>query len=285
MSHHHGHTHHGDTKNLMVAFLLNLSFTILEIVGGLLTNSVAILSDAVHDLGDTFSLGLAWYFQKLSKKERDDLHTFGYRRYSIIGALVNGTILFLGCIFIFFETIPRLIEPEAVHPKGMLALSIIGIAVNGIAVFRLRKGHSINERVVSLHLLEDVLGWIAVFIGSIVILIWDIRIIDPILSLCITVYILFNIYKNLRSALKVILQQTPENVDLNQIYALLYEQKYISHVDDLRIWSMDGEFNVMTVNITIEDNIDLEEVLELQKKLHSDLEEKNIHHATIELIK
>lgn len=269
----------------MVAFLLNLSFTIIEVVGGILTNSVAILSDAVHDFGDTFSLGLAWYFQKVSKKERDAKFSYGYKRYSVLGALINGVVLFVGCIYIFFETIPRLIEPEDVDPMGMLYLSILGIIVNSIAVIRLRKGHSLNERVVSLHLLEDVLGWVAVLIGSIVILVWDVKIIDPILSLGIALYILFNIYKNLKSALKVILQHTPDNVDYNTVHAFIADQEFVQGVHDLHIWSLDGEYNVMSVNISVNEGLSIQEILTLKEKLKHDLEEYNVHHSTIELVK
>lgn len=284
MGHTHGHNGHSDTKNLMVAFLLNFSFTIIEIVGGILTNSVAILSDAVHDLGDTFSLGLAWYFQRISKRDRDVKFSYGYKRYSVLGALVNGVILFFGCIYIFIETIPRLIEPEDVDPKGMLILSVLGITVNAIAVLRLRKGKSLNERVVSLHLLEDVLGWVAVLVGSIVILIWDVKIIDPILSLAIALYILFNIYKNLRSALKVILQHTPDNVDYFKVQSFIADQTFVKNVHDLHIWSLDGDYNVMSVNISVNEGLSIQEILVLKEKLKHDLETFHVHHSTIELV-
>ncbi len=152
MAHKHGISSNS-TKNIKAAFFLNLAFTIVEIVGGFMTNSVAIFSDAIHDLGDSLSLGLAWYFQKISQKDRDDDYSYGYRRFSVIGALINTVVLFFGCIFILWETIPRLIHPEEVDPKGMIILSIIGIIINGAAVFNLKKGTSLNEKVVSLHLL------------------------------------------------------------------------------------------------------------------------------------
>jgi cobalt-zinc-cadmium efflux system protein len=282
MGHYHGHNHNSDTKNIAVAFLLNLSFTIIEIIGGLFTNSVAILSDAVHDLGDTFSLGLAWYFQKVSKRDRNTQFSYGYKRYSLLGALINGVILFAGCIFIFIETIPRLMNPEEVDPIGMMLLSILGIIINSAAVLRLKKGTSLNERVVYLHLLEDVLGWVAVFIGSIVILIWDIRIIDPILSITIALYILFNIYKNLRSTLKIILQQTPDNVNFEQVQTFLLSKDQIDAVQDLHIWSLDGEYNVMSVNIEMNNSMPLTDAVKLKDDLKKELIAFKIHHATIE---
>ncbi|MFZ9027426.1 MAG: cation diffusion facilitator family transporter [Crocinitomicaceae bacterium] len=282
MGHHHGHNHNSDTKNLAIAFLLNLSFTIIEIIGGFFTNSVAILSDAIHDLGDTFSLGLAWYFQKISKRERTSEFSYGYKRYSVLGALINGLILFAGCIFIFTETIPRLMHPEDVDPFGMMFLSILGIVINSLAVLRLKKGTSLNERVVYLHLLEDVLGWVAVFIGAIVILIWDLKIIDPILSIAIALYILFNIYKNLKSTLKVILQQTPDNVDFEKVQAFLRSKEQFISVQDLHVWSLDGEYNIMTVNIKVNDSIPLSDATKLKDALKKELLKFNIHHATIE---
>lgn len=155
--HHHQH-HHSDVKNIKVAFFLNVTFTIVEIIGGFFTNSIAILSDAVHDLGDSLSLGMAWYFQKKAKNGSDKLFSYGYKRFSLLGAIINSIVLIVGSIFILTEAIPRLFHPEQAEVKGMFLLAILGLIVNGAAVLRLKKGHSINEKVVSLHLLEDVLG-------------------------------------------------------------------------------------------------------------------------------
>ena len=283
MSHKHGVSEIGQTKNVRVAFFLNLSFTIVEIFGGLFTNSVAILSDAVHDLGDTFSLGLAWYFEKKSQCEEDEVFSYGYKRYSILGALINTVVLLVGCSFIIWETIPRLIHPEQVEPKGMIVLALLGIVVNGLAVLQLKKGKSLNEKVVSLHLLEDVLGWVAVLIGSIVMMIWDIPIIDPILSLLIALYILFNIYKNIKSALEVILQKIPSSVDLKQIKLYLNSNKDIEHFYDIHIWSLDGNYNVMTINIHLSKEISLDKIPGTLQKIHDELKPLNIHHCTIEI--
>ncbi len=198
--HHHGHEghHHHHTGNIKVAFWLNLTFCILEFAGGLFTNSVAILSDALHDLGDSFSLGLAWYFQKISQRKRDKLFSYGYKRFSLLGALINSMILLIGSVFIVREAIPRILHPETSNAQGMIIFALIGIAVNGAAVLRLKKGSSINERVISLHLIEDVLGWVAVLIAAVVMLFVDVPVLDPLLSLLITGYILYNVVKNLK---------------------------------------------------------------------------------------
>src|SRR5690606_15018619 len=168
MGHGHGHHHHhhesgasGSSRNIAVAFALNTAFALIEIVGGLYTNSMAILSDAVHDLGDSLSLGFAWYFERKSRRERDERYTYGYRRFSLLVAFINATILLVSSIFIIRESVLRLFEPEPPDAQGMAILAIIGVAVNGYALLRLRKGESVNERVVALHFVEDVLGWVA----------------------------------------------------------------------------------------------------------------------------
>ena len=188
--HHHGHHHQHDTKNISTAFFLNLAFTIIEIIGGLMTNSVAIMSDALHDLGDSLSLGLAWYFQKVAKKGRDKTFSYGYKRFSVLGAMINAIVLVVGSVFILQETIPRLWQPETPNVQGMFWLAILGIVVNGAAVLKLQKGTSLNEKVISLHLLEDVLGWAAVLVGSVLMYFFDLPIIDPLLSIGIAIFIL-----------------------------------------------------------------------------------------------
>ena len=192
--HHHGHHHHHDTENISTAFFLNLAFTIIEIIGGLMTNSVSIMSDALHDLGDSLSLGLAWYFQKVAKKGRDKTFSYGYKRFSVLGAMINAIVLVIGSVFILQESIPRLWQPETPNAQGMFWLAILGILVNGAAVLKLKKGTSLNEKVISLHLLEDVLGWAAVLIGSVLMYFFDLPIIDPLLSIGIAFFILTNVF-------------------------------------------------------------------------------------------
>ena len=200
MAHHHNHGHHHATGNIKVAFFLNLSFTIIELIGGFYTNSLAIMSDAVHDLGDSLSLGLSWYFQKVSNKKATTNFSYGFARFSLLGAIINSVVLTVGSIFIISEAIPRIISPEVSDAVGMMWFAILGIIVNGVAVLRLKRGTSINERVVALHLLEDVLGWVAVLIASIVMQFWDLPILDPILSLLIAAYVLFNVFKNIKES-------------------------------------------------------------------------------------
>jgi len=180
MEHSHTHSHeHKAVANLKMAFWLNAVFALIEIAGGIFTNSIAILSDAFHDLGDSVALGLAWYFQRYSTKKRDDIYTYGYKRFSLVGASISAIILLVGSVIIIFKAVPRLINPEPVHTQGMMYLAIVGILVNGLAMARLKTGQSQNEKVISIHLLEDVLGWVAVLLASIVMKFYDIPILDP----------------------------------------------------------------------------------------------------------
>lgn len=283
-SHSHAHTHdHAAGSNIKVAFFLNLFFSVIEIVGGIFTNSVAILSDALHDLGDSFSLALAWYFQKLSKKKRDVKFSYGYKRFSLLGALINSLVLLLGSFFVISESVKRLMEPEQAHAKGMLILAIFGIAINGLAFLRLKKGTSLNERAVGLHLLEDVLGWIAVLIGSIIMMFWNVPILDPILSLAIACYILLNIYRNLRDTMRVILQGTPDNVDMAEIERAIDTTQGVESLHDLHIWTMDGEYNILSVHIVVKPNLDKSAIIKLKADTREELKRLNIQHATIEI--
>lgn len=281
-SHGHNHDHSKDVKNIKVAFFLNFSFTLIEIVGGILTNSIAILSDAVHDFGDSLSLGLAWYFQKLAKKGKTKSFSYGYKRFSLIGAVINSIVLIVGSIFILYEAIPRIFSPQETHAAGMFWLAIFGVIVNGAAVFRLRKGSSINEKVVSLHLLEDVLGWLAVLVGSVVMYFFDLPIIDPILSIGIACFVLFNVFRNMRQTLRIILQGIPNDIDTEHIVEHIEELDNVENVHDLHVWSMDGEYNVLTAHIALKNAVPMEKIAEMKVQIHSLLTEENIQHATLE---
>ncbi|MCG8574243.1 MAG: cation diffusion facilitator family transporter [Flavobacteriales bacterium] len=287
--HHSGHDHHkdhsdnSDLKNISVAFFLNFAFTLVEIVGGFFTNSVAILADAIHDLGDSLSLGLAWYFQRLSKKGSDHKYSYGYKRFSVLGALINSMVLLLGSAFILIETIPRLWAPEESNAKGMILLAVLGILVNGAAFFRLKKGESLNEKVVSLHLLEDVLGWVAVLIGGIAMLIWDIPILDPILSLLISGYILFNVFRNLKKAVKIIMQGSPSQEALLAVKTYFDTHPKIIGHHDLHLWTMDGIYHILTVHLIISKETYHEDISELKKEIRAELKtQNNIEHPTLE---
>jgi len=288
--HHHGHDHehddqhiHGISSNLKIAFFLNLTFTVIEFIGGAITNSMAILSDAVHDLGDTFAIGSALFLERYSEKGRSKKFTFGYKRFSPLAALINSVILLAGSIIIIYETIPRLLQPEAVDAQGMLYLAILGVLMNGAAVFRLKKGKSsLNQRAVMLHLLEDVLGWTAVLVGSVVMLFTDLPVIDPILSLGIAAFILWNTVRNLKSVLSVFLQATPENVDIEEVNRELEKIPEVISVHDTHVWSMDGNYHILTTHLVLKENKSLHEIAAIRAAATGVLKKNHIEHATIQ---
>ncbi len=280
MGHEHHHNH--ESGNLKVAFFLNLGFTIIEIIGGLLTNSLAILSDALHDLGDSLSLGLSWYFQELSNKGSTKKFSYGFARFSILGAIINSIVLVVGSIFILIRAIPEVMSPEPVNAKGMLLISILGILVNGAAVLRLEKGHSMNEKVVSLHLIEDVLGWAAVLIGSVIMIFLDVPWVDPLLSILISIYILYNVYRNLKESLVIILQGAPQNISIETIHQRLEDISEVCGVHDCHVWSMDGEYNVLTIHLQLTEDFRISELRDLKKRIQDKLKHESIDHITVE---
>jgi len=279
MGHEH---HHEEVKNIKVAFFLNLFFTLLEIVGGFFTNSMAILSDAVHDFGDCMSLGLAWYFQKVSGKGSDSSYSYGYKRFSLMGAVINSIVLIVGSIFILSAAIPRIFHPEKTQAAGMFFLAIVGVLVNGIAFIRLKKGSSLNEKVVSLHFLEDVLGWVSILVGAVIMYFFNAPFIDPILSVGIACFVLFNVFKNIRQTLHIILQGIPADIDIDELSAELQQFKGIEDIHDLHVWSVDGNYNILTVHVVMNKALESDKITELKGKIRNSLKQKGIQHATIE---
>ena len=286
MGHDHGHRHgqsEHKNKGLTLAFILNLSFTIVEIIGGFLTNSVAILSDAIHDLGDSVALGLAWYFERIGRRGRDRRHSYGYKRYHLLGSIINALVLVAGSVLVITEAVRRLSSPEPVHAKGMILLAVLGIIMNGIAFRKLDVGHSHNVEVVRLHLLEDILGWVAVLLGAIAMLIWDIPVLDPVLSLLIAVFILWQVLKRLRESVRLVMQGVPPDIDLDAVSRLLTSYQEVSGVHDLHLWSMDGAYHILTVHVTLSSELDLQGQAVLKGAMRQALHGLGIAHATLEL--
>jgi cobalt-zinc-cadmium efflux system protein len=282
--HHHGHAHaHGTTGNIKVAFFLNLLFTLIEIAGGLFTNSVAILSDALHDLGDSLSLGLAWYFQKLSGRSRDALFSYGYRRFSLLGAVINSLVLVIGSVFVLQEAIPRLFNPEATDARGMFGLAVLGVVFNGAAILRLKKGHTLNERAIALHLMEDVLGWVAVLIASLVMLFADIPVLDPALSVLITGYVLFNVYRNLRNCFRILLQAVPDNVRIAQVRERIASLTHVADIHDVHLWTLDGEYNILTIHLRLKEVDQFTHAVLVKERVKKALADLPIQHITVEV--
>jgi cobalt-zinc-cadmium efflux system protein len=284
MSQNHSHHHeHKATSNLKMAFWLNALFALIEIAGGIFTNSIAILSDAFHDLGDSVALGLAWYFQRISTKKRDDIYTYGYKRYSLLGASLSAVILLIGSVIIILKAVPRLIVPEAVHTQGMMYLAIVGIIINGLAMIRLKNGHSQNEKVISIHLLEDVLGWVAVLVASIVMKFYDIPILDPLLSLCITAFILFRVFGNMRQTFRIFMQATPSDEQVDHFRLQLATISGIIDLHDMHFWTMDGSYNIASLHVSVDPKLNFAETEIIKQEVRSYLKKEGFAHITIEI--
>jgi cobalt-zinc-cadmium efflux system protein len=281
--HGHHHHHHGQTgKNLAVAFWMNTAFAIIELVGGILTNSVAILSDALHDFGDSLALGSAWFFERKAQQRRNETYTYGYKRFSLVGAIINAVVLSVGSVFILIEAVERLFNPTQPETTGMIFLALLGIAVNGVALLRLRQGKSISEKIISLHFIEDVLGWVAVLIGSIVMKFTYAPIIDPILSILIAAFIIFNIYRNMKGAFQIILQGVPHGISEDLVKKELSKFPQIESTHDLHLWTMDGNYNILTTHIVLHQPMELLEIEKLKSDIKSGLKTIHVEHATIE---
>lgn len=279
-SHHH---HHPPSDRIGWAFFLNAGFTIIEFIGGLLTNSTAIMADAVHDLGDSLSIGSAYVLDRLSKKDPDEVCTYGYRRMSLFGALINSIILVIGSAWVLLESVPRLFSPEMPMAEGMLALAVLGITVNGFAARKLSGGNSMNEKVLNWHLLEDVLGWAAVLIVSIVLMFVEWPILDPLLAVIFTTFILFNIYKHFKETLKIFFQAVPESLLTNKINLELMKITDIAGIHHEPSWSLDGEHHVYTAHLLLHEALNAAEQHALKKRIADKLAPFSLTHTTIEL--
>ncbi|MBX2986665.1 MAG: cation transporter [Bdellovibrionaceae bacterium] len=292
--HHHGHSHGhshdhapgsggGAMGRLGLVFALNLGFAILEVFGGFWTDSVAILSDALHDFGDAFAIGLTVVLERLSLRSSDKRYSYGYRRYSAAAALITGLVLALGSAWILSESVPRLWQPQAPHADGMLILAFLGVGVNGFAMWRVSKGTSLSEKMILWHLLEDVLGWVAVLIGAVVIKLTGWVQIDALLGCGIAIWILFNVLRNLRGVLSVFLQEVPSAVDFEALESKVRAVPGVCELHHSHLWSMDGDRHVFTAHLVVDASLSVAAVAELKKKVKTLLREDGVVEATLEV--
>lgn len=265
-------------RNILIAFILNLAFSILELLGGLFTNSVAILSDSVHDLGDALSVGLSYILERKSKKGTDKSHSYGYLRYSVLGSVITTSILVISSVLVIVGAIHRIIQPEPVDYSGMIVLAIVGVVLNSIAAFVTHDKGSLNQKAINLHMLEDVLGWIVVLIGAIIMNFTNISIIDPIMSIGVALFILYNALKNLRSVLDIFLEKTPDGIDLSEIKHELLKIKGVSGVHHIHVRSIDGYNNYATLHVVVSKYSH-----DLKEEIKHELEHLGIGHSTVEL--
>ncbi|MDD3810087.1 MAG: cation diffusion facilitator family transporter [Erysipelotrichaceae bacterium] len=277
----HDHDHQG--RDLKVAFLLNFTFTIIELFGGMMTNSMAVFSDALHDLGDSLSLAVAWGLEKYAHKAPDYRYSYGYARFSLLGALINSLILIFGSLAIIYNSFMRLKEPAPVDPLGMIFLAVLGIAVNGLATWRLHKGESLNEKVVSWHLIEDVLGWVVVLIGSVVMYYSDLAIIDPLLSLGITIFVMVNVVFKLLAVLRIFLEGVPLEYSIASLKDELERFNQVINAHHIHLWSLEGKSILASFHLVVADDTASDSIIDLKKQIRKELQEKGIEHITIEI--
>jgi len=279
---HHHHHHHGDeSKNIAVAFWLNFSFSLIELVGGLLTNSVAILADAMHDFGDSMAIAFAWGAAKVAGKAPNQRYSYGYRRWSLLSALVNSLILVAGSLWILVEAVPRLWQPVLPHAPGMMALAVVGVLVNGAAVMKLRLGKTQNEQVLTWHLLEDVFGWVAVLLGSVLIYLTGWAVIDPLLSIGFTLFILLNVWRNLRRTFGLFLQISPDPAMAMELETELKALDFVADVHHLHLWSLDGEKHVLTAHLVLTAT-EHQDIMAYKQQIRDLLQPYQLQHTTIE---
>ena len=265
-------------KNILIAFLLNFSFAIIEFIGGALTGSVAIASDAIHDLGDAMSIGLAYFLEKKSKEKPDEEYTYGYARYSVLGSFITTMILIVGSFFVIYHAIQRLFYPEVINYDGMIIFAIIGVIVNIAAAYVTREGDSLNQKAVNLHMIEDVLGWVVVLVGAVVIKFTKFYAIDSIMSLLVAGFILYNAMKNLNSVLNLFLEKSPDSIKIDEIKSHLLELEDVEDVHHIHFWSLDGNNHFITMHVVTQGEADI-----VKENIRTKLKELGICHATLEL--
>ena len=266
-------------RNILVAFLLNLAMSLFELFGGIFTNSVAIISDAVHDFGDSISIGISYFLEKKSKKKPDNKYTYGYTRYSILGAFITNTILITGSVLVVVNAVERIINPIEINYNGMIVFAVFGALINFIAAYFTKDGDSLNQKAVNLHMLEDVLGWIVVLIGAIAMKFTSINVIDSILSIGVAIFILIHALKSFKRILDLFLTKIPSDVNIEHLKEHLLKIDNVIDVHHIHIWSMDGFNNYATMHLVSKTN----DIRKLKQEVREELEVHGINHLTIEL--
>ena len=265
-------------KNILIAFILNLAFSVFEFVGGIYTGSVAIVSDAIHDIGDAASIGISYFLEKKSKKQPDETYTYGYARYSVLGSVITTLILLYGSVLVIVNAVGRILDPTDINYNGMIIFAVIGVVVNFSAAFFTRDGDSLNQKAVNLHMVEDVLGWAVVLAGAIFMRFTNFALIDPIMSIGVAAFILVNAAKNLKEVIDLFLEKIPHGIDVKEIEEHITEIEGVLDVHHVHIWSMDGHANYATMHIVTDSDPH-----QIKDKVREELREHGIGHATLEL--
>ena len=265
-------------NRILLAFLLNFTFSVIEFIGGFFTGSVAIASDALHDLGDAVSIGISYVLEKKSKRQPNGVFTYGYGRYSVLGSLITTMILLIGSVAVIGNGINKIINPTEIHYDGMILLGVVGVCVNLLAAVLTRQGDSLGQKAVNLHMLEDVLGWIAVLFGAVIMRYTDIAIIDPILSVCIGAFILISAVRTLKSTIEVFLEKAPRDIDIDEVRTHVLQIEGVADIHHIHLWSLDGQNNYATMHIVTSGDAH-----RIKEMVREELAEQGIVHVTLEL--
>ncbi len=280
--HHHEHHYNQAEKNILLALMLNLVFVFVELIGGQIAGSVAITADAVHDLGDSLTIFFAWILQKISRRDATTKFSYGYNRLSLLSSLVVSGVLILSSFFILYQSFQSFRNPGQPHSKIMFALSLVGIFFNGWAFLKLRKGNSHNEKAISLHMLEDLLGWVAVALGAIVLYFKNWPWIDPLLAFFIGLFTLYNAVKNILSVSHLFLQGLPPTFAQEDYVREVQALAGVTSIHDLHVWSLDGHRHVISFHLAVESNLAADAVENLKKQCRTILKNYGHFHCTIE---
>ena len=277
-------THHHHKKageNLAFVFFINLAFNIVVIAAALATNSMAILADFIHDASDTISIALAWFLEHVAQRDSTDKYSYGYQRFSILGAVIISIFVIIMAFVILSEAIPRLFAPESVDAGGMLVVAIVGIVFKFVSVYRLHKGETYNEKAIFFHQLGDIFEWVAILILSLVLMFWDgAQYLDPFVSIGIALWLIFNLGRNLYKSIEVLLQKTPDYFDVEEFRQSIENIDGVNAIDDFHIWSLDGIDSVMTLKVDVDFGKD---VGEIKKEIYTISKKYHVVDITIEL--
>lgn len=263
-----------------LAFFLNLSYAIVEFIAGGVFGSSAVLADSVHDMGDAIAIGVSAFLETISNREEDSHYTLGYKRFSLLGAMVTAVILMTGSVLVILGNITKLFHPQPVNDEGILWLGIIAVSINVLASLVVRKGKTKNESILSLHFLEDTLGWVAVILMAIVLRFTDWYILDPLLSLVISIFILSKAIPRFWSTLKIFLDAVPEGVDIKQVKSDLEQLDHVASINQLNLWSMDGLEKNAIVHVCLKE---IEQMELCKESIRSKLKDCGFQNVTIEV--
>ena len=264
-------------RNIFIAFILNLLFAIFEFVGGFFTGSTAILSDALHDLGDSLSIGISFFLERKSKKSPDDKYTYGYARFSLLGSAITTLILIIGSILVIYNAIYKLFNPITIKEESMIIFAIVGVIINFIAVRFTHEKGSLNQKAVNLHMLEDMLGWIVVLVCAIIIKFTGLIIIDPIMSILIAIFILVSALKNIKIVIEVFVEKAPNEIDIKHLKEHLEDIDGVLEIHHLHLWSIDGFNHYATMHVVCKDYLP-----NLKQLIRKELAEHGIVHSVLE---